>query len=118
MLKKHDVVFVHVEAPDECGHMGDVKGKIKSISDFDEKIVGYLINKLKKSQKDFRMLVLPDHPTPIKFMTHTSDPVPFILYDSTKKAESRIKKFNEKELKKSKVLIKNGHTMMNKFLTI
>lgn len=78
ILENNDFVFVHVEAPDEAGHNGDIRAKIKSIEDFDSKIVGKMINAL-MGKGDYRVLVLPDHPTPIKKRTHTSDPVPFAM---------------------------------------
>ncbi|OGC06446.1 cofactor-independent phosphoglycerate mutase [candidate division WOR-1 bacterium RIFOXYA2_FULL_36_21] len=116
MIKRHDVVFVHVEAPDECGHMGDIKRKIKAIEDFDEKIVGYLLKSIKNRIKDFKIMVLPDHPTPIKLMTHTSDPVPFVIYNNVQNTGNKtITKYNEKELKKSKIKIDSGHKLLKKF---
>ncbi len=79
VLKKHDFVFVHVEAPDEAGHNGDVAGKIQAIEDFDAKVIGTLLKGL-EGREDFRMLVLPDHPTPLEARTHVDEPVPFVLY--------------------------------------
>lgn len=78
ILAKSDFVFVHVEAPDEAGHNGDIRAKIKAIEDFDSRIVGKMISEL-SGKVDYRVLVLPDHPTPIKKRTHTSDPVPFAV---------------------------------------
>jgi 2,3-bisphosphoglycerate-independent phosphoglycerate mutase len=127
-LKKNDLVFVHVEAPDEAGHMGDVKGKIRAIEDFDKKVVGTILNELRDTNYALRILLLPDHPTPIAKMTHTSDPVPFVMYDSknalrvtclpagTARHALRIKGFNEKEIKKSKLMIKRGSEMMARLL--
>lgn len=114
MIKKHDVVFVHVEAPDECGHMGDVKGKIRAIEDFDSKIVGPILKYVIDNNHEAKILVLPDHPTPIKLMTHSDDPVPFVIYNSKKTIESDIKGFNEKELRKAKLNIKTGKEMLKK----
>ncbi len=117
-LKKQDIVFVHVEAPDEAGHMGDLKGKIKAIEDFDKKVIGTVLSGITEAgDQDIRILVLPDHPTPIAKMTHTSDPVPFVIYDSRVKCQgSKVKGFNEKEIGKSKLLIKNGHQLMGRLL--
>lgn len=78
ILENNDFVFVHVEAPDEAGHNGDIRAKIKAIEDFDSRIVGRLISAL-TGKMDHRVLVLPDHPTPIKKRTHTADPVPFAM---------------------------------------
>ncbi len=78
ILKRRDMVFVHVEATDEAGHNGDIKAKIKAIEDFDKKITGRIIGALSE-RGDHRVLLLPDHPTPIKKRTHTADPVPFAM---------------------------------------
>ncbi len=78
ILKKKDMVFVHVEAPDEAGHNGDIMEKIKAIENFDSKITGRIIEELSE-RCDYRVLILPDHPTPIKKRTHTADPVPFAI---------------------------------------
>jgi len=80
-----DFIYIHIEAPDECSHQGDLAGKIESIEAIDEKIVAPLADYLTKTGEAHRILVLPDHPTPMALRTHTSDPVPFVLYDSTKK---------------------------------
>ncbi|MBO5654877.1 MAG: cofactor-independent phosphoglycerate mutase [Clostridia bacterium] len=83
LLDEYDFVFVHLEAPDECGHQGDMDGKIKAIELIDEKILTPIFNGL-NGKTDFRILVLPDHRTPIAVRTHTSEPVPYFIYDSTK----------------------------------
>lgn len=80
-LKDKDFVYLHVEAPDEAAHAGKLEDKIRAIEDFDAQVVGPVLDGLRGSG-DFRMLVLPDHPTPVSKMTHTSEPVPFVLYDS------------------------------------
>lgn len=80
-LKTKDFVFVHIEAPDECGHDGDAAGKIRSIESVDRDIVGVLRQGLEGS--DYKMLIMPDHATPVEMRTHTAEPVPFIIYDST-----------------------------------
>jgi len=79
VLKKHDFVFVHVEAPDETGHNGDAAGKVQAIEDFDAKVLGTILKGL-EGREDFRVLVLPDHPTPVEARTHVDEPVPFVLY--------------------------------------
>jgi 2,3-bisphosphoglycerate-independent phosphoglycerate mutase len=80
-IKDSNFIFLHVEAPDESGHEGNLKHKIKAIEDFDKKVVGPVIEGLKKFS-DYTILVMPDHPTPIKLRTHTSDPVPFCIYSN------------------------------------
>ncbi|MGP8331101.1 MAG: cofactor-independent phosphoglycerate mutase [Methanosarcinaceae archaeon] len=84
-LDNHDFVFVHVEAPDEAGHMGDIDAKIRAIEDFDKLVVGRILEYARKSDEEFTILVLPDHPTPISLKTHTSDPVPFAIYSTANK---------------------------------
>ena len=77
-----DMVYIHVEAPDECGHQGDANGKVASIEHIDREILSPLIDALRESGEPFRILILPDHPTPIVLRTHSAEPVPFLLYDS------------------------------------
>lgn len=110
-LKKKDLVFVHVEAPDEAGHEGSVIKKINAIEDFDKKVVGTILKKIKKSKLKIKILVLPDHPTPIKYMTHTSDPVPFLIYDTTNPQKGP-RAFSEKALKSTKLYLKNGYSLL------
>jgi len=116
-LKKHDIVFVHVEAPDEAGHEGSIPKKIRAIEDFDKLVVGTVVRGL--GSLGARILVLPDHPTPIKYMTHTREAVPFVAWQANDKCQiTNVKcwSYNEKELKKSKVRIKHGHELMKKFI--
>lgn len=91
-----DFVYIHVEAPDEMGHQGNAQNKIKAIENIDSKIIRVVKEQMDASGEDYRMLILPDHPTPIYLRTHTSDPVPFILYDSRYEAK-RIIRFSEQE---------------------
>ena len=106
-----DFVYIHVEAPDEMGHQGKVKDKIRSSKWIDEKIIGPVTEKLSKQGQDFRMLVLPDHPTPICVRTHTADPVPYLLYDSTKNAQGAAS-YDEKHGMKSKIREEEGHRLI------
>ena len=85
----YDFVYIHVEAPDEMGHQGSVKDKIKAIEYIDAQIIGPVSEQIKEAGEEFRMLVLPDHPTPIRLRTHTGDPVPYLLYDSTRQAKGK-----------------------------
>lgn len=84
LLEEYDFVFVHLEAPDECGHQGDLAGKIKAIELIDERILTPIFNGL-NGKTDFKIMVLPDHRTPVAVRTHTGEPVPYFIYDSTKK---------------------------------
>jgi len=113
-LKNHDVVFVHVEAPDEAGHEGSVEKKIKSIEDFDRLVVGTILKDSKLQKTNYQLLILPDHPTPIIKMTHTADAVPFIIYDKSKiqNSKSKINGYNEKQIRKSKLRVKHGHELL------
>ena len=109
-----DYVYVHVEAPDECGHRGEIENKIKAIELIDSKVLPVLFAALKECG-DFRLLIMPDHPTPLAFKTHTSDPVPYLLYDSAK-ALGTNNGFSEKTAKNSGVLVGHGPDMMKKLL--
>ncbi len=113
LLGGDDFCYIHIEAPDECGHQGDLQGKIKSIENIDAFIVGPLLHKLAAAGEDFRMLVLPDHPTPIHLRTHTSAPVPFVLYDSTCPKNNPQYAFTEIAALESKHRVDAGHEMMS-----
>ena len=107
----YDFVYVHIEAPDEMGHQGSVKDKIKAIEYIDDQVIGPVAEKLRQSGVDFRMLILPDHPTPVRVRTHTSDPVPYLLYDSTRLQEHTWH-YNEREAKESGNFVEQGCRMM------
>ena len=109
----YDFVYIHVEAPDEMGHQGSVERKVQAIEYLDARIIGPVAKELEEKGVDFRMLVLPDHPTPIRVRTHTSDSVPYLLYDSTKK-QSNTWDYNEAEAKESGNFVAQGHTIINK----
>jgi 2,3-bisphosphoglycerate-independent phosphoglycerate mutase len=115
-LKFMDFIFIHLEAPDEMGHEGNVEGKIRAIEFFDEKIVGIILNNI-KSFSDFRVLVLSDHPTPLDIRTHVCDPSPFAVLSSCRE-DNRISgvPFNENTAKASGMLVSPGYMLMDKFL--
>lgn len=108
-----DFVYIHVEAPDECGHRAEVKNKVRAIEMIDEKILGPVINSLRK-MGDFKVMVTPDHATPLSLKTHTNDPIPFFIYDS-RKPENGADHFNEKTAKESGLYIDKGFTIMKDF---
>jgi len=108
----YDFAYIHVEAPDEMGHQGSVERKVKAIEYLDQRVIKRVIEAFEAKGEDFRMIVLPDHPTPIAIRTHTSDPVPYMLYDSTDK-KNKTWNYNEKEAKKSGNYIPDGHTTIN-----
>lgn len=113
-LQRNDVVFVHVESPDEAGHEGNVKHKIQAIEDFDKYVVGSVLKGVTRSAlRDTRIMVLPDHPTPIKYMTHTAADVPFVIFPRPLAvAGPAIKGFSEAEIKKSKFRVAAGHGLL------
>ena len=110
-LSDHDFVYVHVEAPDEAAHGGLLKEKIEAIENFDRDVVGTVLNRMEEIG-DCRLLVTPDHPTPVEKRTHTSDPVPFVLYDSRKKIDSGAENYSEAEAKRSGLLVP-GHDLLS-----
>ncbi|MDO8444495.1 MAG: cofactor-independent phosphoglycerate mutase [Deltaproteobacteria bacterium] len=110
-LEIKDFVYVHVEAPDEAAHNGMLKEKIRAIEEFDEFVVGTVLKGAGKLG-DFRLLVLPDHPTPVSLKTHTADPVPFVFYDSTKTKDSGIKTFDEDTAGGTGLFVNDGFKLM------
>ncbi|MFA5878702.1 MAG: cofactor-independent phosphoglycerate mutase [Candidatus Margulisiibacteriota bacterium] len=114
-LEEKDLVYIHIEAPDEAGHLGDAKIKIKAIEDFSEKIIGPILQ-YQKQNPNVHLMILPDHATPIELRTHTQDPVPFIIYYPDIKKDFIIH-YTEKEAQKSKLNFKNGIELLNYFLT-
>ena len=109
--KGYDFAYIHVEAPDEMGHQGSIEKKIKAIENLDARVIRLVKEEMDASGEEYRLLVLPDHPTPIRVRTHTSDPVPYLLYDS-RKVQQNTWKYNEKEAKESGNYIAEGHKMM------
>ena len=107
----YDFVYVHVEAPDEMGHQGSLEKKIQSIEFLDERLIRLVKEGLDASGEDYRMLILPDHPTPIKARTHVSEPVPYLLYDSTA-PQVHTWHYNEKEAAESGNTVSHGWDMM------
>lgn len=114
LFKTTDMVYIHMEAPDECGHRGEIENKVKAIEIIDKKVVGPIINYLKNSE-DFRVLVMPDHPTPLSTKTHSSEPVPYLIFDSRKK-QAGVSSINEKTAKETGNYVENGYEIMAKLL--
>lgn len=113
----YDFAYIHVEAPDEMGHQGSIERKVKAVELLDSEVIGPVVEKMKVAGEDFRLLVLPDHPTPICKRTHTSDNVPYMLYDSTN-PQSHTWNYNEEEGRKSGNFVAEGHKLMDKFLCL
>ncbi len=113
----YDFAYIHVEAPDEMGHQGSLERKIQAIEYLDEKVIGPVVEKLQAAGEDFRLLILPDHPTPISVRTHTSDNVPYMLYDSTNE-QQQTWNYNEEDGKASGNFVAQGHKLIDKFLEL
>ena len=111
----YDFAYIHVEAPDEMGHQGSLERKLKAIEFLDERVIKVVKEQMDASGVDYRMLVTPDHPTPIEIRTHSSDPIPFLLYDSTRQRR-RIGFYNEKEAMMSGIVVEDGYEMIEKLL--
>ena len=107
----YDFAYIHVEAPDEMGHQGSVEKKIQAIENLDQRVIRLVKEQMDASGEAYRMLILPDHPTPIEVRTHTGDPVPYLLYDSTK-PETHDWKYNEAEAQASGNDMAHGWDMM------
>ncbi|MFQ5952513.1 MAG: cofactor-independent phosphoglycerate mutase [Candidatus Omnitrophota bacterium] len=115
ILERKDLVFVHVEAPDEAGHNGHIREKIEAIENFDSKITGKIIQEL-SGKVDYRVLILPDHPTPIKKRTHTSDPVPFAMAGPGITPDD-VTVFTERSAKAGSVKLEKGSELMRMLLS-
>ncbi len=109
----YDFVYIHVEAPDEMGHQGNIANKVKSIEYLDQRVIKLVMEEMNKANVAYRMLVMPDHPTPIRCRTHTSDPVPYLLYDSTQE-QKHSWFYNEEEAKMSGNEVTEGYTVIEK----
>ena len=107
----YDFAYIHVEAPDEMGHQGSVERKVQAIEYLDERVIQYVKERMDASGEDYRMMILPDHPTPICVRTHTGNPVPYMLYDSTK-LQNNTWNYNEKEAGASGNVIAHGYELM------
>ena len=113
-LEKNDFVYIHIEAPDEAGHSGDIKAKITAIERIDKDIVGTIL-KFFDQQHPFRILLLPDHPTPVELRTHTADPVGFVMYGTgIEKDGSNL--FNERTAKEKGMRFESGESLVNFFI--
>lgn len=110
-----DYAYIHVEAPDEMGHQGRVEDKVKSIEYLDSRLIARVKQAMEATGEDYRMLILPDHPTPLRIRTHTSNPVPYLLYDSTHEQKKR-ERFTEESARNADNFEPNGYKLLERFL--
>ena len=111
-----DFIYVHLEAADEAGHRHEVENKVKSIELIDCKIVEPIVSYLKESGEDYHILLMPDHPTPLDIMTHTSEPVPYILYKSEAEKDSGVDCYTESKARTTGIYREVGYTLINNLL--
>lgn len=109
----YDFAYIHVEAPDEMGHQGSIERKIKAVEYLDTRVIKNVVDGLRANGEDFRLIITPDHPTPVRLRTHVAEPVPYLLYDSTDELE-RTWKYNEADAEKSCNYIANGCRLIDK----
>ena len=117
-LKEKTLVLVHVEAPDEAGHMGSLREKIRAIERFDKEVVGPVMDGLRDMGGSYRILVAPDHYTPVSLKTHGPGPVPYVIYDSLSPKDNSGAAFNEPAAEQSPIMIKDGHKLMERFIGV
>ena len=110
-----DLVYIHFEAPDECGHRNEPENKVRAIEMIDERVLPILFDGLKKYE-DYKIMILPDHPTPIVTRTHASDPVPYLIYQKSNEVESGVDSINEESAKLTGNYIDFGPGIMGRFL--
>ncbi len=114
-LKTKDFVYIHIEAPDECGHRNEPENKVKAIEMIDEKVLARVLPELDKYD-DYKVMVLPDHPTPIVTMTHAGDAVPYLIYQKSKVADNGIESFTENTAKDAGNYVEVGFSLMDSFI--
>jgi 2,3-bisphosphoglycerate-independent phosphoglycerate mutase len=111
-----DFVYLHLEAPDEAGHRGELENKIKAIEKIDAEVLGIILPELAKIDPDYNIMILPDHPTPLALKTHTADPVPYMIYRSQAPLTTQARTYDEATAQASRILIENGYQLMDKFI--
>ncbi len=114
-LKTKDFVYIHIEAPDECGHRNEPENKVKAIEMIDERVLARVLPELDKYE-DYKVMVLPDHPTPIVTMTHAGDAVPYLIYQKSKSSDNGIESFTENTAKDAGNYVEVGYTLMDSFI--
>ena len=110
-----DLVYLHFEAPDECGHRGEPENKVKAIEYIDRRSLKIMLEYLENCGDDYRILIMPDHPTPLDTMTHSAEPVPYMIYDS-RNAQKGVVRFDEKNAQSTGNFVEHGPDIMKKLL--
>ena len=114
----NDLIYIHLEGPDECGHQGDLEGKVRAVSLIDEKIIAPIRKAMEEAGEEYRFLVMPDHPTPVSIKTHIADPVPAVIYESGKNLNEGASAFTESEALRCGEFIEEGFEIMSKLLSL
>lgn len=110
-----DFVYIHLEGPDECGHRGEADNKKYAVEMIDKKIIGSLKKRLEEADINYKMMILPDHPTPVRLKTHVGDPVPYIIYSSSEPKDTGLS-YSEKNAEKTGKYRQSGMELMKHFL--
>ena len=114
----YDFAYVHVEAPDEMGHQGCITDKIQAIEYLDSRVIGRITDRMDASGEPYRIMILPDHPTPIRVRTHTGDPVPYMIYDSRRADDGLVHTYGESAAKESGYIWRDGYRLIGHLLEL
>ena len=112
-----DFAYIHIEAPDECGHRFEPENKVKSIEYIDSRVLPIVLKGLEEIGEDYKIMILPDHPTPLSTKTHAGDPVPYMIYQKSKEKDSGVKSIDEESAKATGIYLEEGYNLMKKFIT-
>ncbi|MCQ2471055.1 MAG: cofactor-independent phosphoglycerate mutase [Clostridia bacterium] len=112
-----DFAYIHIEAPDECGHRFEPDNKVKAIEYIDSRVLPIVLKGLEEIGEDYKIMILPDHPTPLSTKTHAGDPVPYMIYQKSKEKDSGVQSINEESAKATGIYLEEGYNLMKKFIT-